>query len=294
MKATKLLALTLITIMNLIQPACAKDDRGHTLTRLWAEYDKAVDADRPKDQADILGRIKKEAAEKHLAWDYYDATFKYVDARASSNWNLRDELLTQANQDIESFGEPVAVFFLRQGRSDTGELLRYVTEHKAQLEQAHNPEFYGRDGHVAGYVFSEFLLPRIANDYEYTLWSLFGSKKSEAVTQAIQACYAGRYPFDALIEFCLARRESNGPEDGLKKMGAFADAHAGQAVAILAATRCSPTGTASSAGRKIPPPRPTASWPSTARRSSPSARSSAATRRPSRNAPATPTTSLRR
>ncbi|MDY6444493.1 MAG: MG2 domain-containing protein [Bacteroidales bacterium] len=220
--------------MNLVNSACAKDDRGHTLTKLWAEYDKAVDADRPKDQADILTRIKKEAAEKHLAWDYYDATFKYVDARASSNWKLRDELLTQANQDIESFGEPVAVFFLRQGRSDTGELLRYVTEHKAQLEQAHNPEFYGRDGHVAGYVFSEFLLPRIANDYEYTLWSLFGSKKSEAVNQAIQACYAGRYPFDALIEFCLARRESNGPEDGLKKMGAFADAHAGQAVAILA------------------------------------------------------------
>lgn len=234
MKAIKFLTLTLITIMNLVNSACAKDDRGHTLTKLWAEYDKAVDADRPKDQADILTRIKKEAAEKHLAWDYYDATFKYVDARASSNWKLRDELLTQANQDIESFGEPVAVFFLRQGRSDTGELLRYVTEHKAQLEQAHNPEFYGRDGHVAGYVFSEFLLPRIANDYEYTLWSLFGSKKSEAVNQAIQACYAGRYPFDALIEFCLARRESNGPEDGLKKMGAFADAHAGQAVAILA------------------------------------------------------------
>ena len=234
MKAIKFLTLTLITIMNLVNSACAKDDRGHTLTKLWAEYDKAVDADRPKDQADILTRIKKEAAEKHLAWDYYDATFKYVDARASSNWKLRDELLTQANQDIESFGEPVAVFFLRQGRSDTGELLLYVTEHKAQLEQAHNPEFYGRDGHVAGYVFSEFLLPRIANDYEYTLWSLFGSKKSEAVNQAIQACYAGRYPFDALIEFCLARRESNGPEDGLKKMGAFADAHAGQAVAILA------------------------------------------------------------
>ena len=235
MKAIKFLTLTLITIMNLVNSACAKDDRGHTLTKLWAEYDKAVDADRPKDQADVLTRIKKEAAEKHLAWDYYDATFKYVDARASSNWKLRDELLTQANQDIESFGEPVAVFFLRQGRSDTGELqLRYVTDHKAQLEQAHNPEFYGRDGHVAGYVFSEFLLPRIANDYEYTLWSLYGYGRNEAVLQAIRTCYAGRYPFDALIEFCQVCRESNGPEDGLKKLGAFADAHAGQAVSILA------------------------------------------------------------
>ena len=234
MKAIKLLTLTLITLMNLMHPACAKDDRGHTLTKLWAEYDKAVNADRPKDQADILGRIKKEAAAQHLAWDYYDATFKYVDARASSNWKLREELLTQAREDIETFGEPVAVFFLRQGRADTGELLRYVTEQKASLQQAHNPEFYEQDGRVAGYVFSAALLPRIANDYEYTLWSLFGSKKSEAITQTIREYYAGRYPFDALVEFCLVRRESNEPEDGLKKMGAFADAHAGQAVAILA------------------------------------------------------------
>ena len=234
MKATKLLALTLITIMNLIQPACAKDDRGHTLTRLWAEYDKAVDADRPKDQADILGRIKKEAAEKHLAWDYYDATFKYVDARTSTNWKLREELLAQAGRDIESFGEPVAVFFHRQGRSDTGELLRYVTEQKTRLEQAHNPEFYEQDGRVAGYAFSAALLPKLENDYEYTLWSLFGSGKNDAISRTIREYYAGRYPFDALIEFCLVRRETNDPEDGLKKMGAIADAHAGQAVAILA------------------------------------------------------------
>ena len=100
MKAIKLLTLTLITFMNLFSSACAKDDRGHTLTKLWAEYDKAVDADRPKDQADILERIKKEAAAQHLAWDYYDATMKYVDARVSANWKLREELTSQASRDI--------------------------------------------------------------------------------------------------------------------------------------------------------------------------------------------------
>ena len=234
MKAIKLLTLTLITIMTFVLPTHAKDDRGHTLTRLWAEYDKAVDADRPKDQADILERIKKEAAEKHLAWDYYDAAFKYVDARANTNWKLRDELLAQASRDIESFGEPVAVFFHRQGRSGTGELLRYVTEQQASLQKAHNPEFYERDGRITGYAFSAALLPKLENDYEYTLWSLFGSGKNDAVSQTIREYYAGRYPFDALVEFCLVRRESNGAADGLKKMGAFADAHAGQAVAILA------------------------------------------------------------
>ena len=234
MKAIKLLTLTLITFMNLFSSACAKDDRGHTLTKLWAEYDKAVDADRPKDQADILERIKKEAAAQRLAWDYYDATMKYVDARVSANWKLREELTAQASRDIESFGEPVAVFYYRQERSGTGGLLRYVTEQKARLQETHNPEFYGRDGHVAGFDFSAFLLPKLSNDYEYTLWSLFGSKKDEAVTRTIREYYAGRYPFDALIDFCQLRRESDGPEDALKKMGAFADAHTGQAVAVLA------------------------------------------------------------
>lgn len=234
MKAIKLLTLTLITIMNLFSSACAKDDRGHTLTKLWAEYDKAYDADRPKDQADILTRIKKEAAAQHLAWDYYDATMKYVEARASSNWKLREELTAQAGQDIETFGEPVAVFYHRQRHAGTDELLQYVTEQKERLEQAHNPEFYTRDARVTGFIFSEFLLPRIANDYEYTLWSLYGYGRNEAVLQAIRTCYAGRYPFDALVEFCQVCRESNGPEDGLKKLGAFADAHAGQAVSILA------------------------------------------------------------
>ena len=102
--------------MNLPFTACAKDDRGHTLTKLWAEYDKAVDADRPKDQADILERIKKEAIAQHLAWDYYDACWKYVDARSSSNWKLRDELRRQANNEIEQNGEPVAVFFNRRAQ----------------------------------------------------------------------------------------------------------------------------------------------------------------------------------
>ena len=38
MKALKLLALTLITLMNVSFPTGAKDGRGHTLTKLWAEY----------------------------------------------------------------------------------------------------------------------------------------------------------------------------------------------------------------------------------------------------------------
>ena len=122
MKTYRLITLFL-TLTYMILPAAAKDDQGHTLVRLWSEYYKAVDADKPKDQADILLRIKQEASQKHLAWDFYDATWKYVQARTSTNWKLREELNKEAEGDLERFGEPVAVFYHRRSRTDTGALL---------------------------------------------------------------------------------------------------------------------------------------------------------------------------
>ena len=234
MKAIKLLTLTLLTLMNLPFTACAKDD--HALTKLWADYEKAVNADRPKDQVDILDRIKKEASAQRLAWDYYDACMKYVDARSSTNWKLREELSIQADNEIESFGEPVAVYYHRLGRSSTQELLNYITEQKERLLQAHNPQFYAYDRNVSSsYTFSDALLPKIANDYEYTLWSMLHNReKNDAVTKTVREFFAGRYPFDAFIEFYLIQRDNTGAADGLEKMNAYAGAHAGQAVSILA------------------------------------------------------------
>ena len=233
MKAIKLLTLALLTLMNLPFTACAKDDRGHTLTKLWAEYDKAVDADRPKDQADILERIKKEALAQHLAWDYYDACWKYVDARTSSNWKLRDELRREANNEIEQNGEPVAVFFNRRIQYGSENLLTYVNEKKEQLLQSHNPEFYGNDGDVTGFIFSPALLPKIANDYEYALWSLFHKGRNETVVQTVREYFAGRYPFDAYIEFYLIQQGNRKTDEVPSLMEAYTTAHAGQAVSML-------------------------------------------------------------
>ena len=234
MKAIKLLTLTLLTLMNLPFTACAKDD--HALTKLWADYEKAVNADRPKDQVDILDRIKKEASAQHLAWDYYDACMKYVDARSNTNWKLRDELRAQAENEIETFGEPVAVYFLRLGQYPTESLLNYVQEQKERLLQAHNPQFYSYDRNVSSnYTFSDALVPRIANDYEYVLWSLLRNRdKNGNVTKTVQEYFAGRYPFDAFVEFYLIQRDNTSSADGLQKMTAYAEAHAGQAVSILA------------------------------------------------------------
>ena len=231
MKAFKLITLLLLTLTNMTFPACAKDDSQHTLVKLWAEYYKAVDADKPKDQCDILERIKKEASEKHLAWDYYDACWKYVQARSSTNWKLREELTNQANQDIEKFGEPVAVYYNRKNSYSADNLRGYITEQKERLLQAHNPEFYVMDGNLDNFLYSSILLKTIANDYEYTLWSLFGKSRDDATSQLIADYYKGRYPHDAFIEYTnIVRRPYSVADPQVEQ---YVTDHAGQAVSML-------------------------------------------------------------
>ena len=231
MKAFRLITLILLTLTNMSLPACAKDDSQHTLVKLWADYYKAVDADKPKDQCDILERIKKEASEKHLAWDYYDACWKYVQARSSSNWKLRDELTEQANKDIETFGEPIAVFYNRKGSYSADNLRAYITEQKERLLQAHNPEFYVMDGSLDTFLYSPILLDKMSNDYEYTLWSLFAKSYDNAVRELIADYYKGRYPFDAFVEYTFISRMANVAAD--PQMEQYVKDHAGQAVSMM-------------------------------------------------------------
>ncbi|MCR4824732.1 MAG: hypothetical protein K5849_05170 [Bacteroidales bacterium] len=215
----------------MILPACAKDNQGHTLTKLWAAYEKAVDADKPKDQADILEKIKHEASAQHLAWDYYDACWKYVDSRSSTNWKLRDGLREQADKDIEQFGEPVAVYYNRIRNASPASLLSYVTEQKERMLQAHNPEFYENDGNTAVFPFSEVLLPNIANDYEYALWSMYGRNRTPEITDVISRYYEGRYPFDALIGYMVIRRKGTTAAEA--ELEDFTKTYAGKAVSMF-------------------------------------------------------------
>ncbi len=232
MKA-KLIALTLLTLMITPFTSCARDGDDPVLKKLWAEYDKAVEADKPKDQCDILERIKKEAAQKRRAWDYYDASWKYVQSRSSTNWKLRDELTAQANADIEQFGEPVAVYFNRERTASSPESLRsYVAEQKERLLQAHNPEFYVQDDNLDGSTYSPFLLKHIANDYEYVLWSLFGRWRDKATQDLVREYFAGRYPYDAFIEYTVNQRMTTSAAEAA--MEKYVTDHAGQAVSMMA------------------------------------------------------------
>ena len=122
----------------------AKDDNGHSLTTLWAKYDKAERDDLPKQQAAILERIKKEASRKRLAWDFYDACNEYVSVKSSANWKLRDSLEAAKAVELKEFGEPIVLYF--DGRDgDFDAMLAYVREQRSRLEESYNQEFYSRD-----------------------------------------------------------------------------------------------------------------------------------------------------
>ena len=63
----------------------ATDEQGHVLTGLWADWNKAVQQDRPKLQEEILAQIRDRAMDQRLAWDFYDASTRYVDAVTDRN-----------------------------------------------------------------------------------------------------------------------------------------------------------------------------------------------------------------
>ena len=236
MKALKLISVILLSLTHIMTfHACAADKDGHTLTKLWSEYQKAVDADRPKDQADILTRIKEQALSQRLAWDYYDACWKYVDARVSTNWKLRDELRAQADAEIGRFDEPVMHFYNWKDRQATEDMFKYVQENKDRLLAASHPEFHRNDPAVNGYLFSPVLVPSFANDYEFALWSLLADRRSTEVRDAVRAHFKGRYPQEAFAEYTIAQTLST--DDAKKTMDGI--------ILIIPArrSRCSPAST---------------------------------------------------
>ena len=227
-RLTLTIALILTCLMSYSQ---TKDSNGHVLVSLWKTYYKALDADRPQDQLKALQAIKTEASAKHLAWDFYDACDTYASVRTNINWKDRSAARTDFGNEIQKMGEPVAVYYFNNcyHQWDTDAAVKYVAENKDKLLKSNNPEFYRNDSAVsAGAIYSPVLLKRIANDYEYTLWSLFLGKRAGN----IDAWYGDRYPFDAFIEYTRATRFND--KSGYEKAGEFAVRYKDKAVSLLA------------------------------------------------------------
>lgn len=236
MKRILSLLLTIVLAPNLLPAAtsdaadpatapvtCAKnaaktDSDGHVLIKLWQDYSKAEAADKPATAAAALQKIKTEAKHQHLAWDFFDAAEKYVSVGSRSNWKLRDSLYKAFRAEIEAFGEPVAVFYMRRGESPE-ELLKYLEDNKKTLKGGSHGEFWKRDWRLSRYKFSAALTPQLKSDWDYCLWSLFPEK---TIAQEYKS-----YPMNAFVEYQLAK----GDEKALK---AFASKWDGKAAGLMA------------------------------------------------------------
>ena len=243
MRAIRLITLALLTLMNLPHNAFAQDKDGHVLTRLWADYGKAEDADRPQDQVRILEQIKKEATTKHLAWDFYDACIEYIEVRSDIDWKDHDAVRKQTEEEMERFGEPVVLFHYRMEEEEAFDnwrafrqrlpgLLAYVQEHRAQMERARNVAFYEDCSSLYRPEYYSLLRSRIRNDYEYALWGLLIESDGPALAQQVAREFPPQdYPLDALLAFTLLRKDGATDDAAYEK---YAADHAGQAVALLA------------------------------------------------------------
>ncbi|MBR5703889.1 MAG: hypothetical protein IKX45_06540 [Bacteroidales bacterium] len=230
MKLIKTIALTLMTALILTSSSSPKDKDDHTLVALWKEYYAAESADKPKTQESVLEKIKTEAKAKHLTWDFYDAAVKLSQVRISANWKLRDSENSARDKDIEEFGEPVAVFFLKNnyyGWSDTDKGT-FIDNNKSKLEKVHNPEFYSHDWRITGKIYGSLLPGLFANDYEYCIWSLGEAGRMEKTFKD--------YPLSAFAEYESIALHNNYPEENVRveKLRAFQDKWNGKAVALLA------------------------------------------------------------
>lgn len=209
--------------------AAAKGGDGHRLTALWADYEKAVKADRPKKQASTLEEIKRQAEAKRLAWDFYDASQKYVRLRSESNWKLREDLTRQMEQDLDRFGEPVAIIYDRR-HDQADSLISYIMANETKLKSSSNPEFWSHDPLILQYTFGNVLPRFLSSDYDYALWHLFSRNTDNSAASALMhQTYDGTYPLGALVRYTeLVSREE---EESMKKL---ASEHNGDAVGVLA------------------------------------------------------------
>lgn len=259
-KNTLILALTAVTITlttltmsafwNSKKKSAEADSEGHVLVALWADYEQAVSLDRPAKQVEILSKIKSEASEKRLAWDFYDAAKKYVSDAASRNWKLQDSLKLKLGEEIAKFDEPVMSFVwkLYKGDEPAEAIFEYVRANAKRLEASCNQPFWtsydGRSS-VPAIPGSGFVKEFYVNDYQYALWTLlaknfYTGKLFADIAEALAEYQGDSYPMSAFLEYVKLEKSWRNMDvkslTSVKKssLEAFAGKYAGKAVSMFA------------------------------------------------------------
>ena len=220
------------------------DKDGHELTELWSDWNAAVKQDRPKREAEILAEIRRQAEKRRLAWDFYDASRKYVETVSSRDWKLRDSLENGFGNDVGKFDEPIVSFAYRaeQSGAEPDSLFDYVQTNARHLKAGHNSAFYNcvQVSRYTGFsgINASFLKHFLANDYEYALWTLLPytslSKTGEGkIYEALKDYEGESYPLSAYLEYLAIPEDKDGNRQTLG-LQAFVDKYAGKAISMWA------------------------------------------------------------
>ena len=228
-----LAAAALFLIAPLMNANPAPDKDGHVLTALWKQYEDASKADRPQKEAEILSKIKAEAAKQRLAADFYDAAVKYVESVQRRDWKKRDELRKNLEKEVRDFNEPMVTYLWMsdQAGSPSDARWAFVRDRSDAFRSGHNTALYRGIGGLMGGAMKDF----VASDYEYVLWHLLGSRRyddpeKDELYQALKAEVAGKQPGEGYLAFYVANRKSG---DARKSaLEAVAKQYADQAVAF--------------------------------------------------------------
>ena len=211
-----LLSSVLASLAGILNLAAMPD--GHELTQLWLQYEQAHHADRPQKEAEILSKIKTEAARRKLPADFYDAATQYVYTVQRRDWKKRPELLQGLKADVDRFNFPLVTFlWMKEWDGASPEALKaYIHAHPDGFDGHHPALYRGVDHYLGG-----ALKPFIASDAEYVLWAV-------ADYDALQEVLAGRYPAAGILEYVKL-------EQPYKKeaLTALRDKYEGKALALF-------------------------------------------------------------
>ncbi len=231
-----LIVLSIAAAISLSTPMKTKtpkpDKNGHILQALWASYDAATKADKPKTRLKILDDIKEQALAGRYGVDFYDAATAYVQVAKSRNWKLSDSLETALEKEIKEFNEPIVTFQYRDRWKGAGSttLAELARKNKEALAAGHTTVWYsGVSGMLSG-ALTDF----VKDDYEYALWrALYKSSANKDAATALEEHLAGAYPNAALEEYYLISHNKYGYPALYAKQD-YAKKYDGKAVALFA------------------------------------------------------------
>lgn len=212
-------------------------NNGRVLTAQWSEYEKAESADRPKKMLQILGDIKKEAVEKHLSVDFYDAAVLCVEKGRQLNWKQYDSLKANFNNEVQAFDDPLVTFVWGEeyGGKGRSSQLEHLRSHAVAMQKTREPALWSHADHTLEDSYNHF----ITNDYEYALWRLVthsnfygGSTEYNDAYKALNEYLKDSYPGAGRLEYFVACQQSY-KDTRLKAMRTLAEKYQGKAISLF-------------------------------------------------------------